>query len=73
MALGELTKQLAQQALGNQMKDVIDALPTYERELEALQAVGPLPVAIADKLNLTTDGKRKEDNENKNLNSFDWA
>ena len=27
MALGELTKQLAQQALGNQIKDVLDAKP----------------------------------------------
>ena len=27
MALGELTRQLAQQALGNQMKDVLDPKP----------------------------------------------
>jgi len=27
MALGELTKQLAQQAFSNQMKDVLDAKP----------------------------------------------
>ena len=38
MALGELTKQLAQQALGSQIKDVLDPKPAAQAQPEHLGA-----------------------------------
>jgi len=39
MALGELTKQFAQQALGNQIKDVLDAKPAAPAQTENVGAL----------------------------------
>jgi len=39
MALGELTKQFAQQALGNQIKDVLDTKPAASPQTENIGAL----------------------------------
>ena len=49
MALGELTRQLAQQALGNQMKDLLDADP--------LRTAKPGGAAPADNVGATILGQ----------------
>src|SRR5262245_58777046 len=59
MALGELTKQLAQQALGNQMKDVIDTLrpPDLSSISESLRTAKPVGATPADNIGATILGQ----------------
>lgn len=45
MVLGELTRQLAQQAIGNQVKDVVDSLRPPELSKIAESLTGDKPVA----------------------------
>jgi len=59
MALGEITKQLAQQALGNQMKDVLDALrpPDLSTITDALRTAKPGAPAPGDNVGATILGQ----------------
>lgn len=59
MALGELTKQLAQQALGNQMKDVLDAFrpPDLSAISDSLRTAKPGGPAPADNVGATILGQ----------------
>ncbi len=45
MALGQITKQIAQQALGNQVKSVVDALRPPDLSKVAESLTGPKPAA----------------------------
>jgi hypothetical protein len=58
MALGEITKQLAQQALGNQMKDVLDSLrpPDLSSISEGLRGAKP-PAGPGDNAGATILGQ----------------
>jgi len=59
MALGELTRQLAQQALGNQMKDVIDAFrpPDLSSISDSLRTAKPGGPAAGDNVGATILGQ----------------
>jgi hypothetical protein len=59
MALGELTRQLAKQAIGEQVKDMLDSLrpPDLSTISESLRTAKPAPPASLDNLGATLIGQ----------------